>query len=97
MVKARIAMSRIGDAYRRSGWKVGKGYSSAGLSIRCDIAELEVEDDGEVILFGAGVADVPAHIDRVTEPLRKLGVPWVFEWYDDDGNLLAEWRNDAGA
>jgi hypothetical protein len=60
--------------------------------IRGEWAELVIESKDPILMHGP-VADVLANADRLLKPLRDAGVKYSAEAYDDEGNLIMEWKS----
>jgi hypothetical protein len=84
---------RVAELYRPLGWEVRKcGWSE--YEMRCPFAELVIEAESPFLMHGE-VADVITNAERILAPLREAGVSYSAEIYDEQGELLREFKSGA--
>jgi hypothetical protein len=91
---ARLSPQQVAELYRPLGWRIRK-CSWVDYEIRCEWAELVIEDPGDTILMHGPLADGLANADRILGPLRKFGVTYEGELYDENGELLQQLKWDG--
>ena len=85
-----LSRERIAELFRSLGFAVRK-CSWVDYEIRSDWAELVIEAEGPILMHGS-IANAAVNVERVLARLRAAGIEHFGECYDENGELLQEFR-----
>ena len=89
-----VSKGTVKEALEKNGWS-SRNCSWTDYELTNNWSELVLEgDDGEPLLNGE-VVYVDKSIEILDEIFKTLGGYFVYEFYDDNKNLLLEKRNDS--
>lgn len=85
-----LTREQVANLFRPLGFAVRK-CSWVDYEIVSDWAELVIESEGPILMRGP-VADVLANAQRILMRLHEVGIAYTAECYDENGELLQEFR-----
>ena len=85
-----LPRERVAELFRSLGFIVRK-CSWVDYEIRSDWAELVIEAEGPILMHGP-IANIAVNVEKVLARLREAGIEYFGECYDENRELLQEFR-----
>lgn len=89
-----VSKGKVKDVLEKNGWS-SRNCSWTDYELTNDWSELVLEGDAEEPLLNGSVVFVDKNIEVLDRVFKTLGGYFVYEFYDDDKNLVLEKRNDS--
>lgn len=80
----------VAELFGSLGWEVHK-WSWTGYEIRCDWAQLYLDGEGEILMYGP-ITDPLTHSQELFAPLEQAGIKYWGEFYGTNSELLQEFN-----
>ncbi len=89
-----VSKEKVKEALQENGWS-SQNCSWTDYELTNDWSELVLEGDDEKPLLNGAVAYIEKSIEILDKTFKTIGGYFVYEFYDDNQNIVLEKRNDS--